>query len=79
MRKLLLIFTALIVALPAGAAVRYVRRGFGFGPSFGPWGYWYAPYSYGAYPMFSHPNAGEIRLDTNIKNADVYINPEIRS
>ena len=39
MRKLLLVCAALIVTLPASAAVRYVRGGFGFGPAFGPWGY----------------------------------------
>jgi hypothetical protein len=74
MRKLLLVYAALIVALPAGAAVRYVRGGFGYGPAFGPWGYWYAPYAYGAYPGFSHPNAGEVKLHTDIKDAEVFIN-----
>lgn len=74
MRKLLLVCAALIVALPAGAAVRYVRGGFGYGPAFGPWGYGYGPYAYGAYPMFSHPNAGQVKVDTNVKDAEVFIN-----
>jgi len=74
MRKLLLVCAALMVALPASAAVRYVRGGFGFGPAYGPWGTWYAPYFYGAYPAFSHPNAGEVKLDTNVKDAEVFIN-----
>ena len=74
MRKLLLVCAALIVALPASAAVRYVRGGFGYGRAFGPWGYWYAPYTYGAYPWFSHPNAGEVKLETNVKDAEVFIN-----
>lgn len=68
MRKLLLIGTALIVTLPAGAAVRYVRAGIGIGPAFGPWGYG-EPYYYGAYPVATHPNAGQVRLDTKAKSA----------
>ena len=74
MRRLLLICAAVIVTLPASAAVRYVRGGFGYGPVFGPWGYGYGPYSYGANSMYSHPNAGEVKLDTNIKDAEVFIN-----
>jgi len=72
-RKLLVVCAALIVTLPASAAVRHFRGGFGFGPAFGPWGYWYEPYYYGAYPMFSHPNAGQVKLDTKVKGAEVYI------
>jgi hypothetical protein len=74
MRKLLLVGAALIVALPASAAVRYVRGGFGYGPAFGPWGYGYEPYYFGAYPVISHPNAGQVKLDTKVKGAEVFVN-----
>jgi hypothetical protein len=73
LRKLLFVCAALIVTLPASAAVRYVRGGFGFGPAFGPWGYWYAPYYYGGYPVVSHPHAGLVKLDTKVKNAEIFI------
>ena len=76
MRKLLFVFAALIVTLPASAAVRHFRGGFGFGPAFGPWGYWYEPYyyGYGVYPMDLHPNAGHVKLDTKVKDAEVFVN-----
>ncbi len=66
----------LILALPASAAVRF-RGGIGIGPAFGPWG-WYSPFygpylAYGPYPM-AYSNAGELKLTTNVKDADVYIN-----
>ena len=75
MRKLLVVCAALIVALPAGAAVRHVRGGFGFGSAFGPWGYYgYDPFYYGAYPVgFLHPDAGLVKLDTKVKDAEVYV------
>ena len=69
-RKLLLVCAALIVALPASAGVRFVGGGFGYAP----WGFGYDPYYYGGYPMAAHPNAGEIRLDTKVKDAEVYVN-----
>jgi len=69
----------LIMALPAGAALRF-GGGIVVGPAFGYYGwytpYFYAPYwwygPYGAYPMYS--NASELKLKTNVKDADVYIN-----
>ena len=74
-RKLLLVGAALVVTLPAGAAVRYVGGGFGFGPAFGGWGYGYPPYYGGAYSVVvTHPGAGEVKLDTKIKDADVFVN-----
>jgi hypothetical protein len=79
MRKLLLVCAALIVAVPAGAGVRYVRGGFGhgygygYGPAFGAWGYGYGPY-FGGYSMYSHPNAGQVKLETKVKDAEVFIN-----
>lgn len=69
-RNLLLVCAALIVALPASARGRYIVGGVGYGP----WGYGYDPYYLGAYPMVVHPNAGEIRLDTKVKDAEVFVN-----
>lgn len=71
MRKMLLVCAALVVALPASAAVRY-RGGFGFGPG---WGYGYGPYyyDYGYWPP-AHPNAGQVKIDTKVKDAQVYVN-----
>jgi hypothetical protein len=46
------------------------------GPGFAPYGWygygWYGPY--GMYPPFGVPNAGEVKLDTKIKDAEVFIN-----
>jgi hypothetical protein len=70
----------LIMTLPASAAVGF-RGGIVLGPAFGPWG-WYSPFfygpygwygSYGLYPAY-YSNAGELKLKTNVKDADVYIN-----
>jgi hypothetical protein len=78
----------LLVALPASAAGRF-HGGVVVGPAFGYYGwhnpYFYAPYGwygpfgpygpyglYGSYPMNS--NVGELKLKTNVKDADVYIN-----
>ncbi len=80
-RKLLLVCAGLIVALPASAGGRGFWGGYGFGygpafygPAFGPWGYYgYDPFFYGAYPMITHPNAGQVKLDTKVKDAEVFI------
>jgi PEGA domain-containing protein len=71
----LLVFgAALIVTLPASAAVRF-RGGFVVGPPIRPWG-WYGPYygPYGFYGPYAYPNAGEVKLDTKVKDAEVFIN-----
>jgi len=77
----LLVFgAALIVTLPASAAVRF-RGGFGVGPVIRPWG-WYGPYygpygfsgPYGPYGPYVYPSAGEVKLDTKAKDAEVFIN-----
>ena len=77
LRKLLFVCAALVVTLPASAAVRYrggIGFGYGYGPMFGPWGYWYEPYYYGMYPgVISHPNAGLVKLDTKVKDAEVFV------
>jgi hypothetical protein len=74
MRKgLLILATALMTMAPmtASAAVRVfvggpvVYRGW-YAPYWGP--YW-GPYAYGYYP-----NSGEVKLDTKVKDAQVFIN-----
>lgn len=74
LRKMLLVSAALVMALPASAGVRYGRGGFGYGGGWGPWGFGYDPYFYGGYPMVTHPNAGQVKLDTKVKDAEVYVN-----
>lgn len=80
MQKLLLVCAVLIVALPANAAGRYGWGGYAYGPAFGPWGYYgYSPffYGYGVYPyghgVGMHPNAGLVKLDTKVKDAEVFV------
>jgi len=70
----------LIMTLPASAAVRF-WGGIVVGPAFGAWGlynpFFYGPYGwdgpYEPYPAY-YSNAGELKLKTNVKDADVYIN-----
>jgi hypothetical protein len=70
----------LVMSLPASAAGRF-RGGVVVGPAFGSFG-WYNPFFYGPYGWYEsyapYPayiaNAGELRLKTNVKDADVYIN-----
>jgi PEGA domain len=69
----------LIITLPASAAGHF-SRGIVVGPRWGSWGwynpYFYAPYGwygyYGPYPVY-RSNMGELKLKTNVKDADVYI------
>ena len=77
-KGLLTLAAALMMLAPmsASAAVRgvvvvgrpYVYRPF-WGAYWGP--YWGAPY-YGAY--YAHPNSGEVKLETKVKDAEVFIN-----
>ena len=72
---LLLVFGfTLTSTLPASAAVGF-RGGFVVGPPIRPWG-WYAPYygPYGFYGPYVYSNAGEVKLDTKEKDAEVFIN-----
>ena len=80
MKKLLLVGVAVMAMLPVTAAARgrvvvfagprFSSFGWygGFGPYWGPYG------SYGFGPYFAVPNAGEVRLDTDVKDAEVFIN-----
>jgi hypothetical protein len=56
------------MSLPASAAGRYIRGGFGYGP-----GYWGGPGYYAPY-AFGTPNAGELKIDTKMKDAEVFVN-----
>ena len=81
MRKATLIVAAALMTLApmsASAAVRgfvVVRR-----PYYGYYGGWYRPYwgpywgpGFGGY-YYGNPNAGEVKLDTKVKDAEVFIN-----
>jgi hypothetical protein len=74
----LLLCACLVTALPASA------RGGNRGgrvfvvPSYGYWG-WYHPYYYGYYGPYgyypdAYSNMGEVKIKTNVKDAEVYIN-----
>jgi hypothetical protein len=80
MRKglLTILAAALLTLAPmsASAAVRgFVAVGhpysYGFGGWYSPyWGPYWSPY--GGY--YAHPNSGEVKLDTKVKDAQVFIN-----
>jgi len=85
MKKGWLVLAAAAMALaPMSASAAIVRGGFVVGgPSFyrGPgfYGGWYAPY-WGPYwgpgyvgPYYAYPNSGEVKLDTKVKDAQVFI------
>jgi opacity protein-like surface antigen len=76
MRKLLLVIVAAVAMLPAIGAARG-RVGVFVGPGFAPYG-WYGGYGpgYGFYPSgpYGTPNAGEVKIDTKVKDAEVLIN-----
>jgi PEGA domain len=84
MKKAFLVMAAALILLvpsSAPAAVRgfgggrvFVGGGYGGGPYWG--GYW-GPYSgYGPYwgGYYAYPNSGEIKLDTKVKDGQVFIN-----
>lgn len=66
----------LAVLVPAASArpVVFVRGYFGpgwYGPGYYGWyGPAYGPYAYAAYPA---PNAGKVKFDTKMKDAQVYV------
>jgi hypothetical protein len=68
--------SAFLAPMSASAAVRVfvggpVIRGGWYSPYWGPyWGSYWG--SYGAYGYF--PNSGEVKLDTKVKDAQVFIN-----
>ncbi len=66
----------LILTMPAEARGRIVG-GFFYGPAYPGWG-WYSPYYYGPYSgpyyMGINQNSGEIKLDTDVRDADILVN-----
>lgn len=84
MKKGLLILAGTLMTLaPVSASAAIRARGvvFAGGPGWGPgWGWaggWYSPYwgpYWGTpYPLYAYPNAGEVKLETPVKTAEVYI------
>lgn len=75
MKKLLLTcVTVAVLLLPAAAQA--ARFGVLVGPAYG-WGYgpYWGPYPYGYYGGdYYGPQTGAVKFDTNVKNAEVYIN-----
>ncbi len=74
----LVLAALLMLTLPASAAGRF-GRGFYVRPAIGFWGGWYDPFFYDWYgPYWSYPayavNEGQLKVKTNVKNADVFIN-----
>jgi hypothetical protein len=72
-KGLLILAVALMTLAPmsASAAVR-VFVGGGYAPFWGP--YWGPYYGYGYYGYPYYPNSGEVKLDTKVKDAQVFIN-----
>ncbi len=87
MKKLMLVASAALMMLPLAAAARgfsVVVAGprFYAGPRFAPsyrwfgYGYdypFYGPYAYRPYGVFRSPNTGDVKLDTKVKDAQVFI------
>lgn len=80
----MVVFAAVLsMALPASAGVRF-RGGIFVGPAVRPWGWYrpfYRPYYYGYGPYYgpyaysmAYRNAGQVKLDTKVKDAEVFIN-----
>lgn len=79
MKKGLLILAAALMTLApisAPAAVRVVvgTRFYGGGWYRPYWGSYWGPYWAPAYGYYYYPNAGEVKLDTKVKDAQVFIN-----
>jgi hypothetical protein len=76
MKRLLLVSAAFVAMLPMTALARG-RVGVFVGPGFAPYG-WYGDGWYGSYGMYgpygATPNAGKVKLDTDVKDAQVFIN-----
>jgi hypothetical protein len=78
-RGLLFLAAAVIALAPLSASAAGVRGGFvGGGPRF--YGGWYSPYwgpywgPWGYGPYDAYPNSGEVKLDTKVRDAQVFIN-----
>lgn len=81
-KGLFILATAVIALAPLNAPAAVVRGGFVGGPRFyggwyGPyWGSYWAPYWGPGYfaPYNAYPNIGEVKLDTKVRDAQVFIN-----
>jgi hypothetical protein len=73
MKKGLLVLAAVAMALaPMSASAAVVRGGFVYGGWYGPyWGPYWGPAYVG--PYYAYPNSGEVKLDTKVKDAQVFI------
>jgi hypothetical protein len=74
MKKLMILVAAAVMTLApasASAARIFVGGGFGFGPYWGP--YWGPAYWGPAYPVYGYPATGEVRIDTKVKDAEVWV------
>ena len=79
MKKGLLAVATVVMALATTTAPAMARGVVVFGgPAF--YGGWYAPY-WGSYwgpayagPYYAYPNSGHVKIDTKIKDAEVFIN-----
>ncbi len=74
----MLLAMALVLTLPASAHGRLGGRVVVF-PRFGAWDWYYPSFGwygyYGPYPMYTGiSRVGELKLKTNVKDADVYLN-----
>jgi len=71
---LLVLGFSMSTATPAFARGRF-HGGFYLGHAYGPWG-WYGPSFYGPYGYYGmhYLNTGEVKLETDVKDADVFIN-----
>ncbi|MGA2580687.1 MAG: PEGA domain-containing protein [Bryobacteraceae bacterium] len=71
MKKGLLILTVALMTLAPISASAAIRGFVGVGGYWGPyWGSYWGPAYYG----YGYPAAGEVKLDTKVKNAEVFIN-----
>jgi hypothetical protein len=78
MKKTLLIAAATLMTLAPISASAAIRGFVVVGPRY--YGGWYAPY-WGPYwglgypgPYYAYPNSGEVKIDTKVKDAQVFIN-----
>jgi PEGA domain len=70
MRKGLLTLAAAVMLLAPVGASAAIRGAVVFGPYWGP--YW-GPYGYWGPYYYAYPNTGQIKIDTKVKDAQVFI------
>jgi hypothetical protein len=77
MKKLLILVAGAVMTIAPAMAARVVVVGRPFGGFYGPgfygsyWGPGYGPYAYGLAP---YANTGQVKIDTKVKDAQVYVN-----